>query len=123
MNDNSKMGDCYIANGQEFMEIVNDNADNVKLVHGVVKNSLDGLEMGHCWIEKTVVGNLGGKYEFTYVVCIDKSNGNNIELPKEVYYFYGKIDENKVVKYNKEEYYSKLLETQNWGPWDIDVDR
>ncbi len=112
-------GDCFVANGNEFLTLSDDHI----LVQGIVKNSIDGLPMTHCWIERIIVGNPGTKAEFKYEVCIDKSNGNDVELPKQLYYMLGNIKEENVRRYTKDEYQSKLLETNNWGPWDLDCDR
>jgi hypothetical protein len=113
-------GDCFDSNGREFLNSLNENQ---VIVHGIVKNSVDGLPMSHCWIEETIIGNIGTDKEFKYTICKDFSNKNVIELPKELYYHFGNIKENECNKYNFEEYQNKLLETNNWGPWDLNCDR
>jgi len=82
-------GDCYQANGNEF--ISTDNSNTI-LVHGIVINQIDNLPMGHCWLEETIIRNKGTNKEFEYTICKDFSNGRNIELPKELYYLFGNID-------------------------------
>ena len=74
-------GDCYAANGREIIGA----DDSARLVHGVGILQTDGKPFGHCWVEK------GGK-------CIDKSNGNNIKFPKQLYYFDLKLFMNYVYK-------------------------
>jgi hypothetical protein len=113
-------GDCYQANGNEF--ISTDNSNTI-LVHGIVINQIDNLPMGHCWLEETIIRNKGTNKEFEYTICKDFSNGRNIELLKELYYLFGNIDSKKQIKYNKEEYLHKIFDTKNWGPWDLKCDR
>ena len=109
-------GDCFVTNGQEFTSLV--DTTNYVIVHGIVKNSIDGLPMSHCWIEKII-----HKDRFSYTVCLDYSNGNTVELPKELYYYFGKIKEEDLKKYTREEYLEKIIQSSNWGPWDIKCDR
>ena len=67
---------------------------NAKLVHGMVsgQGQLEGVRFGHCWVEK---GNR----------CIDKSNGNNIDFPKKLYYslLQAPVPGTKLYKYTSEE--------------------
>lgn len=103
----NKHGDCYIANGKRFLDEY--STDEYLLVHGEVsgKGPLSGMNFGHCWIEN----------EDT---VFDFSNGNEIIIPKIIYYGIGNIEWiNNYCKYSLEEYMKKLKEHQTWGPWDV----
>ena len=110
MTDNvftAGMGDCYEANGSLFVDETLFGGENWLLVHGEVtgQGSLEGIKYGHCWIEN------GG-------TVIDQSNGNNIKMSKKAYYALGNIGDN-VIKYKPEQVRKKILQTENWGPWDL----
>ncbi len=98
-------GDCYSANGGFVVDRGYLGLDDVALCHGVAILKTDGLPFGHCWVEK---GD----------TVIDISNGNDSELPKELYYALGKIDELTVLKYSYEDVRKKILFHEHWGPWD-----
>jgi len=100
-------GDCYCASGSYLM----DNAlkqPNLILVHGEVtgQGRIAGIKFGHAWIED---GEM----------VIDVSKGKKLELPKVFHYALGQIDESKLFKYNLEQMREKVLETGQWGPWDL----
>jgi len=116
MAKNQKLGDCYevagrmailglskAPNGENFL-------GNPMVVHGEVEGQgkIKGLRYGHAWIEDDV-----------YVY--DFSNGKNLMLLKEVYYYLGKIiqDKPKLYKYSFPEARQKMLKTGEFGPWDL----
>ena len=112
-----ELGNCFDENGRYFL----DNAQaNWKIVHGVVINSADKKPMGHCWIEVEYKFKTP-RQQFVFVACIDKSNGNDVELPQEIYYKFGQISETK--KYDIDQYRKLLIQHENWGPWELNVDR
>ena len=90
MAKKQKMGDCYEVAGR--MAIVGlSKAPNGEMflgkpmvVHGEVEGQgkIKGLRYGHAWVEDDV-----------YVY--DFSNGKNLMLLKEVYYYLGKINQDK----------------------------
>lgn len=102
------MGDCYDANGRYFLDNYRDDS-SAKIVHGEVRGQgpLKNITFGHCWIED---GN----------VVIDKSNGRNIKMNKDVYYAIGNIKElNNMYKYDLKTFRKKILKYEHWGPWDL----
>ena len=107
-------GDCYEAAGQYMMRectFGNDDCD-VILVHGEVagQGPLEGITFGHAWVER------GG-------MVIDKSNGRNLELPAALYYLVGQINDiGNIHRYSWEEARRKILDTENWGPWDLETE-
>lgn len=114
-------GDCYQANGQQFLDICKRNKNpmlSYMMVHGVVTNQNDNKPMGHAWIEATI--SLG---EASYIICLDFANNHAHSLTKETYYFIGKIDESLAMKYEYDEFNDKIIESGHWGNWDLNVNR
>ena len=107
------LGDCFRANGNYFLA---HSKHNWKLVHGVVKNSKDGLPMSHCWIEIELDNS-----ELRTVRCIDKSNGHDVNVPAVVYYCAGEVID--TVKYDRQLYQQMLVRHETWGPWQLECDR
>lgn len=105
--ENTSNGDCYEANGREFLN----NTDYDYLVHGEVQGQgpISNITFGHAWLEK---GN----------TVYDFSNNRKLEIPKDVYYAIGHIDSiNNIYKYDKPEFHKKLSEHEHWGPWDLET--
>jgi hypothetical protein len=106
---NEATGDCYQAAAQHLMKETifagNPNSD-LRLVHGEVSGQgpLKGRTFGHAWIEN------GDS-------VIDRSNGQNIQMPKDAYYLLGKISNYHV--YTPEEARDKMMEHGHYGPWDL----
>jgi hypothetical protein len=98
-------GDCYRANGRYATSHMEN--DKLRLVHGVGILQTDGKPFGHCWIED------GSR-------CIDVSNGNDINFPKQLYYGLLKapVKGTKLYKYTGEEVAIKMLKNKHWGPWE-----
>ena len=128
MKKPGKNGNCYDENGRYFLD---HGKDNWKLVHGIVINSADEKPMGHCWIEvkalpnentgsllDQAIANLPPEFE---VMCIDKSNGNDANLPQMIYYHFGKIQD--TIKYSVQEFRELVLKHSTWGPWEIECER
>ena len=102
-------GDCYMANGRIVMgKISASDSKKWKLCHGVGILQTDGKPFGHAWVE------YGNK-------CIDKSNGNDINIPKKLYYALGNfpVKGYKIYKYSPEEAGLKMVKNKHWGPWDL----
>lgn len=127
------LGDCYEAGGKFMMDNCMIGDCNYILVHGEVvgQGQIEGVRYGHCWIED---GDM----------VIDKSNGRNLHLPKQVYYAIGGIDQGNIYnedgsaddelfdpdnmgptkglnlhKYTWEQAREKIFEFEHWGPWDL----
>ena len=94
-------GDCYQVAGNLIVDI---NDDKAFLCHGTAtgQGPIVGIKHGHAWVE------LGDK-------VIDKSNGNNLCMDKDVYYRIGKIE--NVKRYSRKEAISNLIKTEHFGPW------
>jgi GNAT superfamily N-acetyltransferase len=112
-------GDCYeVAGRMALMDVSKaPNGElflgNPKVVHGEVagQGSLKGIRYGHAWVEDDV-----------YVY--DFSNGRELVISKDVYYYLGKIKQEKpkLFKYTFKEAIDKMVESRNFGPWDLITD-
>ena len=102
-------GDCYEANGRHVMNMMMaPDTKKWKLCHGVGILQTDGKPFRHAWIE------YGGNKS------IDKSNGNDINIPKKLYYEIGNfpVKGYKIYKYSPKEAGLKMVRNKHWGPWD-----
>ena len=102
-------GDCYEAAGKYMMDNCMFGGCDLVLVHGEVmgQGRLEGMTYGHAWI-------LNGN------TVIDKSNGGNLHLPRQVYYSIGQIDNiGNTHTYTWEEARRKIMDLGHWGPWDL----
>ena len=108
-------GDCYYVAGKiamgDFKDI--DFIGTPYVVHAEVEGQgkISGIRYGHAWVEDD---------ENVY----DYSNGNEFVLPKIIYYSIGNIKTNNPKKYRRytfDQARLKMLETRNYGCWDLDV--
>jgi hypothetical protein len=116
MAKKQNLGDCYEVAGRMAIMGLSKAPNGEKflgkpmIVHGEVEGQgkIKGLRYGHAWVEDDV-----------YVY--DFSNGKSLMLLKEVYYYLGKInqDKPKLYKYSFLEARKKMLETGDYGPWDL----
>lgn len=107
----SAQGDCYEAAGNYMMQAALEGDERkLTLVHGEVtgQGPLHGVKFGHAWVE------IGG-------MVIDKSNGRNLKMPKEMYYAIGKIGSN-THRYTMKQFRRKAVQTGVWGPWDLETE-
>ena len=108
-------GDCYYVAGKiamgDFKDI--DFIGTPYVVHAEVEGQgkISGIRYGHAWVEDD---------ENVY----DYSNGNEFVLPKIIYYSIGNIKTDNPKKYRRytfDQARLKMLETRNYGCWDLDV--
>lgn len=105
-------GDCYEAAGKYMMDNCMMGGCNLILVHGEVQGQghLDGVTYGHAWVLD------GG-------TVIDVSNGRNLQLPQEIYYAIGQIDNiGNVHEYTWEEARRLIVDFEHWGPWELETE-
>ena len=102
-------GDCYEAAGRFITDAGMFGSDeDLTLVHGIVsgQGELTGIDYGHAWVED---GN----------IVIDKANGRDLKIPKQVYYSIGNIEKSKTYRYTIRETRKKIVDSGHWGPWDL----
>lgn len=114
-----KNGDCFDKHGRKFL--FENPGDNWKIVHGIVINSKDKKPMEHCWLEKTEDVEMPDGRAWPTTTCVDQSNGHDVEIVAEIYYYSGRVQEMK--KYDLESYRKFIHDTGHWGPWEIDDGR
>jgi len=123
LKEGTELGDCYEAAGKYMMDNCMIGDCDLVLVHGEVsgQGSLEGVRYGHAWVED---GD----------TVIDKSNGRDLRVPKAFYYTLGQISSEtfdnegyspmggqNVHKYTWEEAREKIIESEHWGPWDLET--
>lgn len=114
-----ELGDCYEAAANFIAkEVSKEDESKFFLCHGIVVGTggdVVGVRYGHAWVEMEPESGFG-------TLVIDRSNGRDITLPKELYYRVGSIDPANVIRYTKQQAMAKLSSTGHYGPWDKRVD-
>ena len=119
-----QLGDCYEVHGRMMMK---PSGRNFILVHAEVmgQGQLAGVPYGHCFLINKLTGTV-----------TDRSNGRDIQMPKEIYYMLGKIDQSeywddtmgrvsrtpKIFEYTQEEAIEWMAETGTFGPWELETE-
>jgi hypothetical protein len=107
-------GDCYRVGLMMIVDLHarHDNVDAYRLCHGaVVGNGGDviGVRLAHCWVEHT---RPDGRVD-----VIDQSNGNDIALPRDIYYRIGRVEPDTVIRYEPHEAMVLAIQHEHYGPW------
>jgi mevalonate pyrophosphate decarboxylase len=76
-----------------------------RLIHAIVERRSDGKKHIHSFILDTESN-----------MIIEKSNNNNIKLPKEIYFALGNIEH--YVIYDINDVCKKCVKYKHYGPWD-----
>jgi hypothetical protein len=99
----NKNGDCYQA---AYRYATSNTQNKPTVVHGMVTGQgvLKGIKYDHAWVEE---GD----------TVIDKSNGQDIRIPKEAYYALGDIQENQTIRYSVNDVFKYAEETGTYGKW------
>jgi hypothetical protein len=101
-------GDCFTAAVNYMIENGHGNK-NLRVVHGMVagQGSLHGWEFTHAWCED------GDK-------VIDNSNGNDMTIPKQLYYLIGNIKSKDCKYYDMDDVFEQIDKYGVTGPWEIE---
>ena len=97
-------GDCFDSAVRVLYSLEDDSA---RLVHGIVDNTLDGRPMLHAWTERELFPGL--------IVCVDKSNGHDVTVPRDLYYKIGNV--RGVERYTIERAAENMIRFEHYGPW------
>ena len=123
-------GDCYpTANKMVMDKIGAADEDNWRAVHGVVsgQGELEGVRFGHAWVEETqrfpvpegIPDEQRAAWERMSVTIVhDKSNGNDVSMPAEMYYNIGQIDKSTLQRYTPTETARNMARSMHHGPWE-----
>lgn len=106
-------GDC----GEKAVDvlIVLASDSSTRLCHGYPtgQGEIEGIKHWHAWVELNAV--LPEKY----IEVIDVSNGNNVRMPRDLYYQIGQIDPQEVRRFTRAEAVEQLVEHKDYGPWHV----
>ena len=103
------------------MEFAAIRSDTIKLVHGMVTRKTDGFRHCHAWVEATkVIEFSGDQQEFRQVLVFDFANDKEVVYPQHLYYEAGEIVEGEQWKYTADAARHRLVDEENYGPWDAE---
>lgn len=105
-----KLGDCFEVAGKLITGLDGTDFDPKAwlLVHGTVWHAATGRHW-HGWLE-----SVDGRW------ALDRSNGNDVTMPKAVYRLIGKAENAK--EYTPNEAALAMLDHLHFGPWHKDAD-
>eukprot|EP01047_Picozoa_sp_COSAG01_P140799 COSAG01_NODE_71753_length_255_cov_0.525641_1_plen_84_part_11 len=81
------------------------SSNDYRLIHAIVERRSDGKKHIHSFILDTKTNTI-----------IDKSNGLDLELPKQLAFALGNIEH--YVEYNLNAMLKHLIQYKHYGPWD-----
>lgn len=106
----TKRGNCYDVHARALV----DGTETGLLCHGTVWHPDVGYH-GHCWIERDESLPAPHGRSITVTMCRDISQGKDIVLPCDLYYYAGKVKD--VRRYTTEEAAVQMLKHKHFGPW------
>lgn len=116
-------GDCFQqALYYAAFELPRAEWPNYRVVHGYPtgQGPIAGIVHVHAWVERMGEPPPGLPPGFgpeVFIICIDRSNGKDLELPRVAYYAFGKIDPEQCHYYEVAEASRLACETGHFGPW------
>ena len=118
-------GDCFEVALHFAMNLRGDD-DEYRVVHGwpIGQGPIAGLRHAHAWIERhdPIPANLPEHFARVgpdfFTVCIDRSNGKDVELPRTLYYGIGHIRPDECSYYTPAEAMALAVRSGHFGPWD-----
>lgn len=120
-------GNCFVVAAKlvlgwlhdTFLEHRRTQGDTVYLVHGQVRSPATGRWHCHAWVEVEAQvrfpGLLPDAPTIPVVLVVDRSNGNSVEMPKELYYDLGCV--RNVRRYTKQQVLESISASHVYGPW------
>jgi hypothetical protein len=86
------------------------------VAHGSVFHPVSGRH-DHAWIEVDMAFEGVAVESASALFCIDRSNGNDVMMPRVLYYALGEIED--VRRYTWEQAKRALLKHRHYGPWEV----
>lgn len=114
-------GDCFQAAAEMVLEQWNMFSalpliEGGVVVHGFPRLSIEPhLPHAHAWVE--VEQELPGDKAALLTVVYDYSNGKQTEMPKEMYYKIGHIDDGHLRRYSVADLKKMIIAHETYGPW------
>lgn len=129
---NNGNGDCFVKAGRIILDVKVGGSHSPDLqaalsTLGSPKIDEKDFRLVHAIV--TGQGPVAGrKFSHGFVlwkrsIVIDYSNGNELVMPKSLYYKIGHIDEKLkggYVEYSVSDAAKKMMLNKHWGPWDLD---
>lgn len=139
-------GDCFDSAAKtlsSFVEKNPDRMDDFKLVHGIplgTGGEAEGLRYNHAWVEETIrmtddqidkmveswpedrreaIKKQMGPMLSEMVLVRDYSNGRKVDIPRDIYYKIGNIEESSNQKYSYKEMMDQQKSTGHYGPYGL----
>lgn len=139
-------GDCYDSAAKTLSSFVERNPekiDDFKLVHGIplgTGGEAEGLRYYHAWVEETVrmtdeqIEKMVEQWPENrreaikkqmkpmlenMVLVHDYSNGRKVDIPRDIYYKIGNIEESSNRRYSYKEMLDKQASTGHYGPYEL----
>lgn len=123
----TKLGDCF----QVAVQVATERAtakDHAWIVHGLpigTGPANRGKRFWHAWVEidltveipPEMLEGATGSRSITTTICLDRSNGHDTQLPKEVYYKVGQLEEQWVWRFTLAEAVERMNLLDHYGPW------
>ena len=113
-------GDCFSVAVHAVIE-----DETLYVAHGYVTSRSPGgtapvgMRHWHAWAEdEMTVDHPALPVPFVSVLCIDRSNGLDVTLPRTTYYALGSIDSGQVRRYTAAEVADAIRRFGHYGPWD-----
>lgn len=135
--DSHTDGDCFLVAahlgmGFEPLEGFEVNDEDVRIVHGlpVGRGSLNsGRRFWHAWVEVTLrtpltedmkamgFGQNFPNDELVTELVVDRSNDQDVVMPRAMYYNIGQLHDGYVWRYTLDEARQEMVDRGTYGPW------
>lgn len=104
LKQSGELGNCFMSSGRLLLQLHDRGITDIVLVHGFPVLTVPPYsEYAHSWIE---IGDC----------CIDSES--KFWARKSEYYFVGRIDPSRCVRYSPEDILKEMNSSGHWGPWD-----
>jgi hypothetical protein len=120
----TELGDCFKKAYETATAEQRARGVEAYVVHGVVDHPVSGRHW-HAWCEVDVVlrwSDEHGEKTHTMVMCVDRANGLEHELPRDLYYTIGNIQEDSRWRYTVADASRHMVRERHYGPWVEDAD-
>lgn len=96
-----------VERGLSVLNSIRENADEVRLLHGVVERQTDKLLHLHAWVEVDINGE---------TFCLDFANERSFFMKERDFYEAGVC---LTTSYDEQAIKKAIVEHETWGPWHL----